>query len=563
VNLEADAPSAAGTSSAVSTHFAASGGGDPRTAARPAVLAAAGFAGAGIMTVELAAVRLLAPHFGSSTTVWTNVIGVVLLSLAIGYVLGARLSTGTDPRRHLVRILIGAAAWLIVLPFVAPSVGAALRPDVVTLHSALPLFTWGSLAGSLILFAAPIAVLGAAGPLAVELVQRTGVEHAGTAGGWCLCVSTTGSLVGTFATTHLLVPGLGLRATFFVAASLLVVAAALLSTARRTPSAVATVSVLIGLAVVGLLPPSAPEVGDGLALIAWSESPYTQVRVVERTVGPDDSKAPMRFLQVGEVSDSYQSVWQPQPGLLPDGYYYNDFVLPLWWAGGLDERRPRILFVGLGAGTGWRVLTGAAPPDVRPTGVGIEIDPEVVRLGRKYLDLDHPDLEIYAGADARSTLRTLEGSFDLIIVDAYAHQFEIPEHLATIEFFDELVERCQPGGWIVSNAAGFGLDDPVVETLAGTLAAALGSEVLGLRVPFSRNITLFARVGSPLVTPDSKDFVPNRADLARFAHMRQLPESWRLFGPIDDPLTDDDGFMARLQIESLRRAGASVRAALP
>ncbi|QDU84982.1 spermidine synthase [Planctomycetes bacterium Pla163] len=515
------------------------------------------------MTVELAAVRLLAPHFGSSTTVWTNVIGVVLVSLAVGYVLGARLSTSADPRRHLVRILLGAAVWLIVLPFVAPAVGAALRPDEVALHSALPLFTWGSLAGSLILFAAPIAVLGAAGPLAVELVQRTGVEHAGTAGGWCLGVSTTGSLVGTFATTHLLVPGLGLRATFFVAAGLLVVAAALLAATRRTPASIATAAVLIGLTIVGSLPPSPPEVGDGLTLVAWTESPYTQVRVVERAAEPNDPTGALRFLQVGEVSDSYQSAWQSKPGLLPDGYYYNDFVLPFWWDRTLGAGHPRVLFVGLGAGTGWRVLTGAAPADVRPTGVGIEIDPEVVRLGREHLDLDHPDLEVYAGADARSALRTLEGSFDVIVVDAYAHQFEIPEHLATVEFFGELVERCRPGGWIVSNAAGFGLDDPVVEALAGTLAVALGSEVLALRVPFSRNITLFARVGSPVVTPESEDFVPMQADLARSAQMRCLPGSWRLFGPIDDPLTDDDGFMARLQIESLRRAGASVRAALP
>lgn len=539
------------------------GGAELRTPARSVVLAAAGFAGAGIMTVELAAVRLLAPHFGSSTTVWTNVIGVVLVSLAVGYVLGARLSTGADPRRHLVRVLLGAAAWLVVLPFVAPAVGAALRPEDVALHSALPLFTWGSLAGSLILFAAPIAVLGAAGPLAVELVQRTGVEHAGTAGGWCLGVSTTGSLVGTFATTHVLVPGLGLRATFFVAAGLLVVAAALLTTARRSTSTSATLVALAGLVLMGSLPPSAPEVGADLELIAWSESPYTQVRVVERVSAGDEADGTMRFLQVGEVSDSFQSAWQPQPGLLPDGYYYNDFVLPLWWDPQLGGGRPRVLFIGLGAGTGWRVLTGAAPPGMHPTGVGIEIDPEVVRLGREYLELDHPDLEVYAGADARAALPTLVGTFDLIVVDAYAHQFEIPDHLATVEFFRELAARCRPGAWVVSNAAGFGLEDPIVEALAGTLATALGNEVLALRVPFSRNISLFGRLGSPVVRPESDDFVPAQADLARSAHMRRLSDSWRLFGPVDDPVTDDGSSMAQLQIESLEHAKVSVRAALP
>ena len=47
-------------------------------------------AGHAVMSIELTAVRLLAPHFGDSAVVWTNVIGVILVALAVGAWLGGR-----------------------------------------------------------------------------------------------------------------------------------------------------------------------------------------------------------------------------------------------------------------------------------------------------------------------------------------------------------------------------------------------------------------------------------------------------------------------------------------
>ena len=44
------------------------------------LLAVAAATGAAVMIVELMAVRLLAPWFGQTLPVWTNVIGVVLLA---------------------------------------------------------------------------------------------------------------------------------------------------------------------------------------------------------------------------------------------------------------------------------------------------------------------------------------------------------------------------------------------------------------------------------------------------------------------------------------------------
>src|SRR5688500_14771582 len=113
------------------------------------VLAVAAGAGASTMAIELAAVRLLAPWFGTSVRVWTNVIGVILLALAIGYLLGARWAAGRTPERRLAWTLLGAAAWSAWLPALAGPVCRVFLPEGLGLDQSFELWTWGSLAATL------------------------------------------------------------------------------------------------------------------------------------------------------------------------------------------------------------------------------------------------------------------------------------------------------------------------------------------------------------------------------------------------------------------------------
>ncbi|MEM7309761.1 MAG: fused MFS/spermidine synthase [Planctomycetota bacterium] len=240
--------------------------GSQPTAPAGLVLGLAALGGAGTMTVELAAVRLLAPWFGTSLVVWTNVIGVILLALAVGYLGGARLSGGAQPLRRLGTVLLVAGATTALLPAAVGPVARLFLPGSLNLDEALPLVVWGSLASSLALFLVPAALLGTVAPLAVESLQRARGGQAGDAGGRVLCASTLGSLAGVFGTTHVLVPGVGLRATFLVAAALLAAAGGLALWAARGRALFGLVVLPVGAA---LVPPSLrPEVPEGWELLA-------------------------------------------------------------------------------------------------------------------------------------------------------------------------------------------------------------------------------------------------------------------------------------------------------
>src|SRR5918992_3466334 len=76
-------------------------------------------AGIGALATEITASRLLAPYFGSSTIVWANLIGIVLAALALGYVVGGRLADRRPEPRLLGSIVLAAALWVAMTPFVA------------------------------------------------------------------------------------------------------------------------------------------------------------------------------------------------------------------------------------------------------------------------------------------------------------------------------------------------------------------------------------------------------------------------------------------------------------
>src|ERR671910_357029 len=137
---------------------------------------AGGFASIG---VELAASRLLAPFFGSSTFIWASLIGLTLAFLALGYFLGGRLADRRPEPVVLYAVTVIAAVAIGTIPFVSRPLLAGSLEAFRELDAGA---FYGSLAGTLLLLAPPVTLLGFISPFAIRL-QLSDVASAGTGAG--------------------------------------------------------------------------------------------------------------------------------------------------------------------------------------------------------------------------------------------------------------------------------------------------------------------------------------------------------------------------------------------
>ena len=150
-----------------------------------------------IMSIELLGGRILAPYFGSSIYVWGSIITVFMLSLAVGCLLGGKLSMNHPNLRQYGTFYGGAAIALLPTIFLGDQI-----MDAVFLRIEDP--RYGSLVASGLLFFLPTAVLGMIAPYSVRLL----VDHARNSGqiaGVLYFVSTLGSAFGTLATSFYLI----------------------------------------------------------------------------------------------------------------------------------------------------------------------------------------------------------------------------------------------------------------------------------------------------------------------------------------------------------------------
>ena len=213
-------------------------------------------------------------------------------------------------------------------------------------------------------------------------------------------------------------------------------------------------------------------------MIYETDTEYQYARVIESPVGK-------RYLELNE-GQAQHSIYDPDT-VLTDDVWDGHLVLPF----AARSRSPtRVAILGNAAGTTSRAYERFFP---RTRVDGVEIDPELSKIGKRYFDMNNPRLRLYH-EDARPFLRRTDARYDVISVDAYRQPY-IPFYLTTREFFELTRDRLTPDGVLVVNAGHPEDQDELEKVLTATMGEVFRYVV---RDPIEPTNTLIVASRKPL-----------------------------------------------------------------
>lgn len=384
--------------------------------------------GACVLALEIVALRILEPYFGTTLYSLSSVLSVVLFALSVGYAIGGRLADRNPSRTQFYQILTyaGYAVFLLVV----------LRQYILpTLGNILPI-SYGPLICSLLLFFVPNLLLGILSPYAIQLEVLQKKQQSGRIAGDLFFWSTIGSIAGSLLTGFLLVPNLGLYSVLLGIGFMLCVVGIVprLSSIRR--------ELLIPFFLITIFIATSPTVDPGV--IYAREGMYQSIQVRDTTYQNHSA----RFLTLGGSVESGQLLDSEEQAFDYTKYFALYRVL--------KPETKLVLAIGAGAYTIPKAFVAELPEVQVDTA---DIEPLLLPIAQNYFGLTDTSRIHTHLVDGRRMLMNAKSPYDFIYSDVYHTIYSIPPHLTTLEFYTQAHAALAADGVFMANITGSLLQD--------------------------------------------------------------------------------------------------------
>lgn len=382
--------------------------------------------GAIVMVIEVLGSRVIGPFFGASLFVWTSLITVALVGLALGYALGGLMSDKKGSPAYLYSIILFSGFLVLSIPLIKSTV----------LLTCLPLgLRGGALVSSTLLFGPSMITLGCVSPYIIKIAARE-MHNIGRTVGLFYALSTIGSFIGTLLTGFVLISMFSVNQIFSGVGLLLIILAVgffILFGDKR----LSIVAILAPLFLFYSEPLKSMTLKNGTKAtqVLDIDTFYGNIKVVDYTY---ENKHIRDMLIDGQI----QGGMDMNSRMSAYSYAYFLEFLPY----SLNPDGKNCLVIGLG--------TGMVPVWYEKKGVitdVLDINPKVVEIAKNNFGFKVSGETIIS--DARYYLNSSSKKYDYIILDVFSGD-TTPGHILSAESLQLVENRMSPKGILALNLAG-------------------------------------------------------------------------------------------------------------
>ena len=375
-----------------------------------------------LMVFEIIGSRILAPFLGSSSIVWTSIIGVILGFMSLGYWYGGKLADEKHSLKALSLVILGAALSIWAMNLGKNVVLKSI--SFLDIHLIIK-----SVVNATILFSVPSFLMAMVTPFALQLCIKD-TDNTGAISGRIFAISTIGSIAGTFTGGFILISLFGTNHTLIILGAVLFLLAIYVH-----PSTIKSFGVW-GILLLGL---NYYYINKERNFLDF-DTQYSRIFITNQEYQNQESQ----FLYIDGFVNSGMFLNDPNKLVFEYTQFYDvfehfnpDFKTTVMFGGAgysypkhFQEKHPNM------------------PLDI------VEIDPELTQLAKDHFEFKQAPTTSIFHQDAKCFLNQTESKYDVVLYDVLTSNLSVPFYLTTQETFTGIKNIMNTDAVLIMNLLG-------------------------------------------------------------------------------------------------------------